>query len=79
MGLLYVSKNSLSIWSSVLIAEGDFFLISLIKKKNSQNAVLLKRILCIAVVKLISYFQSWSKELKHLGYIFKMLLPLPNI
>lgn len=78
MVLLYVSKNSSSIWSSVLIAEGDFFLISLIKK-NSQNAVLLKRILCIAVVKLISYFQSWSKELKHLGYIFKMLLPLPNV
>lgn len=77
MVLLYVSKNSSSIWSSVLIAEGDFFLISLIKK-NSQNAVLLKRILCIAVVKL-SYFQSWSKELKHLGYIFKMLLPLPNV
>lgn len=78
MVLLYVSKNSSSIWSSVLIAEGDFFLISLIKK-NSQNAVLQKRILCIAVVKLISYFQSWSKELKHLGYIFKMLLPLPNV
>lgn len=78
MVLLYVSKNSSSIWSSVLIAEGDFFLISLIKK-NSQNAVFLKRILCIAVVKLISYFQSCSKELKHLGYIFKMLLPLPNV
>lgn len=38
-----------------------------------------KRILSIAVVKLTSYFQSWFKELRHLGYIFKMLVLVPSV
>lgn len=35
-------------------------------------------IFCIAVMKLISYFQSQSNELRYLGYIFKMLLLVPK-
>lgn len=79
MGLLYVTKSDSSIWNNFLMTGGDFFLIGLIKKKKiPRMQYFSKRILCMAVAQLLSSFQSWSKELRHLGYIF--LRPLvPNV
>lgn len=46
------------------------------KKKFPECRIPVK---LISIVKLISYVQSWCKELRHLGYVFKMLLLVPNV
>lgn len=56
-----------------LITDGDFFFFfdkPDFKKKIPRMQYISKRILCKPIVKLLGYFQSWSEELRHLGYIF---------
>ena len=62
-----------------MIIEDDFFFdkpdfITLLECSTSQ-----KRILHIVIVKLTSFLESESKELRHLSYIFKTLFLVPDV